>query len=762
MYRPPSPVYDVPELPTLRRVKPLPKRRRTSGSAPHDHLDSAAIPGSGGGGTPDLTANSTTSTNTPALGQQDADGHTTAQDGEDGLPPSTLDLDGHATTPPDTLTAQMALQAYYMPVLGGVRDLFKASPPDSRASTPLDLSSALAGLGTGLNSGNGYGYGYSYGYGGGGMPGAYMDGRDGGDDDESGEGDYVDHLQQPGNTKKRKVPANMSGSAHGHDSGSTGSGAEDEPADRAIPTGRERDAEAGSVGVGGGGGLGGGGGTGISGGTGVGLSLAAQAALGRSGGGLGGGRRGRLTRATFAGLQHKEMLRSRKRQLAAVLGALAHGDTLALDQALSASYPFVQTGIDYRSGAPVRVRLSRRREARLARAYKAYKEALAVDQPGHTESPADAEAEVASEKKDSAKSSPSKPGKQKQQTKSQTQAARDRQVQEQPQPLPSAAATTTPPPKVPSSEFSFVCHSATSDRLVATKEEVAQLHSRFEEELARQAAKAAEAAKQAAAAAAESSGPNGPVAKRTDRTKQGAAGSGKAGGGGGDGKADPAQPGGAGAGTGTKSGGKSGKKKKRSALANASNPHHLRNYVPTRLPHSGPPNAQQAAQNAQNLLSPPPLRFLSAEIPPRRPRKKSTAAGAGAGPGAGAPASAPAPVAPATTLTNPAEEWICPFCEYQLFYGDESSYHRAVRNRKKILRRRRRARERAAAAASGVAPAAPAPAAASTGGEKGEHEDAVLDAPVAAVREPAPSPGKAAKWKEGDRGGRGVQAAAHA
>ncbi|KAI0653146.1 hypothetical protein C8Q70DRAFT_648594 [Cubamyces menziesii] len=764
MYRPPSPVYDVPELPTLRRVKPLPKRRRTSGSAPHDHLDSAATPGSGGGGTPNPTPNSTTSPASAHGQQQDSsDGHTTAQDGEDGVPPSTPSLEGHATAPPDMLTAQMALQAYYMPVLGGVRDLFKASPPDSRASTPLDLSSALAGLGTGLGSGNGYGYGYGYPYnyadslgggggGNGGMPGAYMDGRDGGDDDESGEGDYVDHLQQPGNTKKRKVPANMSGSQHGHDSGSTGSGAEDEPADRAIPTGRERDAEGGSAGI-----AGGGGGTGLGGGTGAGLSFAAQAALVRGGGGLGGGRRGRLTRATFAGLQHKEMLRSRKRQLAAVLGALAHGDTLALDQALSASYPFVQTGIDYRSGAPVRVRLSRRREARLARAYKAYRESLAVDQPGQTESPADAQAEVVEEKKDTAKPSPAKPGKQKQQTKSQTQtqSARERPPQEQAR-SPSSSATTAPPPKVPSSEFTFVCHSATSDRLVATKEEVAQLHSRFEEELARQAAKAAEAAKQAAAAAAGSGGLNGPLAKRADRTKAGA-GSGKAAGD--DGKADPAQPGGAGAGT--KSGGKSGKKKKRSALANASNPHHLRNYVPSRLPHSGPPNAQQAAQNAQNLLSPPPLRFLSAEIPPRRPRKKDVAA-AGAGAGAAAPPPPPPPVAPATTLTNPAEEWICPFCEYQLFYGDEQSYHRAVRNRKKILRRRRRARERAAAAASGVAPAATAPPAASTGGEKGEREDAVLDAPVAVAREPAPSPGKAAKWKEGDRGGRGVQAAAHA
>lgn len=54
-----------------------------------------------------------------------------------------------------------------------------------------------------------------------------------------------------------------------------------------------------------------------------------------------------------------------------------------------------------------------------------------------------------------------------------------------------------------------------------------------------------------------------------------------------------------------------------------------------------------------------------------------------------------------STLTNPADEWICPFCEYKLFYGEEPGYTKSVRNRKKILKRRRRAQERAAAAASG-------------------------------------------------------------
>ncbi len=126
----------------------------------------------------------------------------------------------------------------------------------------------------------------------------------------------------------------------------------------------------------------------------------------------------------------------------------------------------------------------------------------------------------------------------------------------------------------------------------------------------------------------------------------------------------------------------SGKKKKRSALANASNPHHLRNYVPSRIPNQGLLSAAQLGANTQNMLSPLPLVFLSAQIPPRRGSEQR---------GSGV----------ASQLANPGEEWICPTCEYRLFYGDEQGYRMGVRNRKKILKRRRRARERAAAAANG-------------------------------------------------------------
>lgn len=126
----------------------------------------------------------------------------------------------------------------------------------------------------------------------------------------------------------------------------------------------------------------------------------------------------------------------------------------------------------------------------------------------------------------------------------------------------------------------------------------------------------------------------------------------------------------------------SGKKKKRSALANASNPHHLRNYVPSRVPNQGLLSAAQLGANTQNMLSPLPHVFLSAQIPARRgtPQRGSTVT---------------------SQMTSQGEEWICPTCEYRLFYGDEQGYRMGVRNRKKILKRRRRARERAAAAANG-------------------------------------------------------------
>jgi hypothetical protein len=291
MYRASSPIFDVPEFPTLRRLKPLPKRRRTSAltmvesdqapmvSNPHflaATLDGLQLPG------PDATAE---------------------------------ELLAHA----ETLSARMALQSFYIPeFMPRTSDAEKLSNGFGGA-----LNGTLSDLASTASSIN-----FSTGYGG---------GRE--EEDEHGDGDYIDHLQQPGNTKKRKVPANASGSVRGHDPSAP---EQDEPTDRGIPTGRPE-------------------------------HEVAEVYQHPSTFGMLSQRKGKLTAATLAGLQHKEMLKSRKRQLAAVLGALSHGDTLALDQALSANYPFAGSGFDdLKNSEPLRVRLSRRRSTRLARAARLY------------------------------------------------------------------------------------------------------------------------------------------------------------------------------------------------------------------------------------------------------------------------------------------------------------------------------------------------------------------------------------------------------
>lgn len=269
MYRGSSPIFDVPEFPSMRRVKPLPKRRRTSELASQNENIPASTPG----------------IISPEVG--------------------TEELIAHA----DSLSTQLALQSYYMPILGGVQNLF------------------------GNDSGNVDSNGFDLGAGG-----ATYGGNTGARDEDHGDGDYIDHLQQPGNTKKRKVPTNASMSSHGHDAGSGQSG-EDEPTDRnGHGDGR------------------------LDHGASDGFSSTASS-------GIPGQRRGKLSSATLAGLQHKEMLRQRKRQLAAVLGAISHGDTLALDQALSSNYPFTSMGVssDPKSAQSFRVRLSKRKGPRLAR-----------------------------------------------------------------------------------------------------------------------------------------------------------------------------------------------------------------------------------------------------------------------------------------------------------------------------------------------------------------------------------------------------------
>lgn len=528
----------------------------------------------------------------------------------------------------ERLKTEMAAQGYeqYLPILGGVQDLFRgvaaaaaaasaagntnngsvtrgnrnniaASVSDlgnklSLASEALEKALAhAAAAGVGLSNSNGTSL----------------------EDDDLGENDYLDHLQQPGNTKKRKVPANTSGSrGRDHDSGSGQSGGEEDSS--------ERDRESG-----------------------------ASPLAGRPDGLSGSprtkntflssfrpSRKSRLPAITLAGIQHKKTIASRKKQLADVLVSLSLVDTMSLEQALSNNYPFAAAATSIASATAgkgadsngPKVRLSKRTAARLARLGKRALKLRHPDKIGLAVADFTFRCDHASEL------------------------------------------------LILLSFFSNVCTSA-AERLVALKEEVAMLKTRFEAELARQTTKAKLAAANRMLASFPTKGSRHKRSGGTERAQRQRTIAPSGGGKGADQNAEfldqalapPVKV-------------KSNKKKKRSALANASNPHHLRNYVPSRLPHSGMgPHANQAEVN--NYLSPLPLRFLSADLPPRRKRSSRISA------------------QPASNLTNPADEWICAYCEYELFYGDDQDYRRAIRQRKKILRRRRRAQERAAAAASG-------------------------------------------------------------
>ncbi|KIK91841.1 hypothetical protein PAXRUDRAFT_148593 [Paxillus rubicundulus Ve08.2h10] len=548
-----SSVFDTPEVPPLRRLKPLPKRRRTS----------------------DVVAQ--------------------VSDTDDLISPM-ADLGGiespaEALIPrADSLSSQMALQleSYCSSALGGgnsTRDVGNGVQNNNLAGSvtqTFDLSAVYQRFTEGkLGSGN--------------------------RDEGHSEVDYTDHLQQPGNTKKRKVPANMSGSVNGREVGLPLS-VEEEIGDCILSMGRsDQDID---------------------------ILVAPPSSVVHTPG------KGKMTSSTLAGLQHKELLRHRKRQLAAVLGALSLGDTLAFDQALSTHFPFVSTMLSPDSDPP-KVRLSRRHGPRAARATVAR--------------------------------------------------------------MMSSCTVSEESVSFPATQFTFSFQSATSDRLSTTKEEILALRLRFEAELARQAARAARAAaevKQTSLAASKASRP-----KRSVKTQQR---SGVAAGGNQAAEFSDLT---------SSEKTRGDKKKKRDDLAIVSNPHHRNNYVPSRLPSSGQANPAQATLNAQNSLGPHPLRFLSAEIPARR-RKKDAAA-------------------PKAQLVNPADEWICPRCEYSLLYGDGTEYRRAIRSRKQILRRRRRAQERAAGGLNTQKNLA----------KPISDEDYDNDYDQSTTRSPANS--RASEWKEG-------------
>jgi len=422
MYRGTSPpIFDVPEFPTLRRIKPLPKRRRTTGPGDEEVGPLAETPGS-------LASPNDTTTSHPQTSSQRS-----TLPPLDPLVPS--EVAEELLSRVDNFSTRVALQSYYIPILGNVQNFLanhgasvasrdgasnSATAAASAAAAALaaiagagrngslpipplaDLDSiefgvhfaaaaaaaaaaglpmgGLGSLGMGLGginvqmgpanttSGDGKAASTSIGamspsllHGGVGLGpteeyGSSLDGREEG---SSREDEYGSPVRQPGNTKKRKVPSNLRGSPGGV--GNAGEGGSlssylDEDGSDSLTGGDavfrsmeetltkeqdgDRDRNCDSTpppvfppppfpGQ---------------------LSILIQ-------------KKGKLTAATFAGLQHKEQLKARKRQLAAVIGALSHGDTLALDQALSFNHPFVS-----HSGEPLKIRKSRRRTVRLARA----------------------------------------------------------------------------------------------------------------------------------------------------------------------------------------------------------------------------------------------------------------------------------------------------------------------------------------------------------------------------------------------------------
>ncbi|KAG8903909.1 hypothetical protein FRB99_002566 [Tulasnella sp. 403] len=255
---------------------------------------------------------------------------------------------------------------------------------------------------------------------------------------------------------------------------------------------------------------------------------------------------------------------------------------------------------------------------------------------------------------------------------------------------------------LPSAKFTFKISCPTNLRMKAIMAEVSTFKSRFGPELVRLAAKQVETAKRSTSTSISQDGKRGTGNRKMLSSSVNSSSEPPS--------ASPdANP--ASISPATNNTPSSKKKKKRVVSSKANDPHQIRNYVPSRLPSASggpqPPTAVQAERNRQNLVSPHPVRFLAAEPNPR-PRSKSNGQ---------------VKVSSSLPPVQPEDEWICSFCEYSLFYGDEISWKRAIRNRKALLNRRRRARERAAAAASGQGRALPKKV--GGGNESGDEEEEI-------------------------------------
>jgi hypothetical protein len=276
IYHPSSSSFDIPDYLPLRRVKPLPKRRRSSpdpvGSLPLNAMLPPILPPLPG---PDATAQ---------------------------------ELIAHA----EVLSAQITFQSYFLPAaLSGVADFARNNldAPPTTEGVPVVVHVDSPPI---------------------------TEVRDEGT--ASGGDHHVDQMQQQGNAKKRKVPAHLSGSQMGPDSSDVHSGEEEPPIER-VPHGLTSPPGTPAT------------------------AAAVEITPEKEPSGVETvSRLGKMLPATMVGLRQKEMLKHRKRQLAAALSAPMLGDSLALDQALLANYTRLNKN---RSGVGRNARC--RRPSRVAR-----------------------------------------------------------------------------------------------------------------------------------------------------------------------------------------------------------------------------------------------------------------------------------------------------------------------------------------------------------------------------------------------------------
>ncbi|GAA5870226.1 hypothetical protein JCM16303_001934 [Sporobolomyces ruberrimus] len=120
-------------------------------------------------------------------------------------------------------------------------------------------------------------------------------------------------------------------------------------------------------------------------------------------------------------------------------------------------------------------------------------------------------------------------------------------------------------------------------------------------------------------------------------------------------------------------------RKKRSAHANAHNVHHRDNYVPSRLPAASAQNGHNSHSSHDPSLGPTSWPASEAALAAAGPFASTCGGGHYCDP----------------------DEWLCLFCEYQLFYGEEPALYRAVRKRKGVLKVRQKAKDRAMKATQG-------------------------------------------------------------